>query len=388
MYPKITLHKGKELSLQRRHPWLFSGAIAKKEDPAEGQLVEIYSSKNDYLATGYYANGSIAVRVLSFKPLEVNQDFWTAALSKAFLYRQQLGIPEKTNAYRLFFGEGDGAPGLVIDNYNGHLVIQAHSYGIYLQIQNIAEALKTIFGKELKSIYNKSAESLSKHHQQNTSNGFMYGEASEIVVEEYGHKFFVDVVGGQKTGFFVDQRENRKLLANYARGKKVLNTFSYTGGFSVYAGLAGAELVHSVDASAPAIELANRNAELNGLQNHQGFAEDTFDFLKTKKNEYDLIVLDPPAFAKSRESKHKAVIGYKNLNSLAIKNIKAGGLIFTFSCSGVIDKYLFYNTITASSIEAGRNIRVLQYLSQPPDHPIVPFFPEGEYLKGMVLWVE
>lgn len=388
MYPKITLQKGKEFSLERRHPWLFSGAIAKKEEPEEGQLVEIYSSKNEYLATGYYANGSIAVRILSFEPCRIDLDFWVSAISKALHYRQQLGIPSKSNAYRLFFGEGDGAPGLIIDNYAGHLVLQAHSYGIYLQIGNIAEALKQVLGQEVRSIYNKSAESLSKHHGKSVDNGFLFGAAQEIMVEEYGHKFLVDIVAGQKTGFFVDQRENRKLLADYARGKKVLNTFSYTGGFSVYAGLAGAELVHSVDASAPAIELANRNAALNGLNRHSGFAEDTFDFLKNKKNEYDLIVLDPPAFAKSRESKHKAVIGYKNLNCLAIKNIRSGGLIFTFSCSGVIDKYLFYNTITAASIEARRHIRVLQYLCQPPDHPIVPFFPEGEYLKGMILWVE
>lgn len=388
MYPKLILHKGKEISLQRRHPWIFSGAISRKETVQEGDLVEVFSSRNEYLATGYYAGGSIAVRVLSFTQGPIDRQYWINAIGKAYEYRKQLGIAAKSNAYRLFFGEGDGAPGLIIDHYAGHLVIQAHSYGIYRMLDDIALALKTVFGTALLSIYNKSAESLANHHKQESTNGFLYGEATELIVEEYGHKFIVDIVGGQKTGFFIDQRENRRLLADYARGKKVLNTFSYTGGFSVYAGIAGAETVHSVDASAPAIDLANRNAERNGLKNHQGFATDTFEFLKEHKNEYDLIVLDPPAFAKSRESKHKAVIGYKNLNVLAIKNILPGGLIFTFSCSGVIDKYLFYNTVTAASIEAGRNIRILHYFSQPPDHPISPFFPEGEYLKGMLLWVE
>ncbi len=388
-YPRITLHKGKEISLQRHHPWIFSGAIAHKDNLQDGDLVEVYSHKKDYLATGYYAGGSIAVRVVSFKQTPIDAKFWEETIAKAYAYRIKLGLlVENTNAFRLFFGEGDGVPGLIMDYYDGHVVIQAHSWGVYREIENIAQALKQVLGVSLKSIYNKSAESLSKHHGQEVSNGFLFGESAELIVKEHCHQFYVDFVKGQKTGFFIDQRENRKLLAQYSKGKQVLNTFCYTGGFSVYAAKAGAALMHSVDSSQSAIDLCNKNMALNGISDQESFAVDTFDFLKEKKNVYDLIVLDPPAFAKSRDSKHKAIIGYKNLNSLAIKNIKSDGILFTFSCSGVIDKYLFYNTITAAAIEANRNIRILHYLSQPADHPVSPFFPEGEYLKGMVLWVE
>jgi 23S rRNA (cytosine1962-C5)-methyltransferase len=389
-YPQIQLHKGKEISLQRKHPWVFSGAIAGKVNHLQdGELVEVYSSKNTYLATGYFAHGSIAVRILSFEQIPINREFWLNKLRYAYEYRLKLGIlNSETNVCRLFFGEGDGVPGLIIDYYDGHLVIQAHSWGVYLQMEHIAEALKALFGSSLKSIYNKSAESISRHQGKEISNGFLYGECDSLIVLENGHKFYVDFIKGQKTGFFVDQRENRNLLARYAKGRDVLNTFCYTGGFSVYAGKAGAGLVHSVDSSLPAIELCKKNLELNGISNQECFALDTFEFLKERKYVYDLIILDPPAFAKSRDSKHKAVIAYKNLNALAIKLIRPGGIIFTFSCSGVVDKYLFYNTITAAAIDAGRNIRFLHYLNQPADHPVSPFFPEGEYLKGMVLWVE
>jgi 23S rRNA (cytosine1962-C5)-methyltransferase len=388
-YPRISLHKGKEISLQRHHPWIFSGAIAQMDKLQDGDLVEVYSHKKDYLATGYYAGGSIAVRVVSFKQTAIDAKFWEETIRKAYNYRIKLNLlNENTNAFRLFFGEGDGVPGLIIDYYDGHVVIQAHSWGVFREIDNIAQALKQVLGHSLKSIYNKSAESLSKHHGQEVKNGFLFGDSGEIIVKENGYQFYVDFVKGQKTGFFIDQRENRKLLARYSKGKNVLNTFCYTGGFSVYAGKEGAALLHSVDSSQGAIDLCNKNLALNGITDQESFAVDAFDFLKDKKNVYDLIVLDPPAFAKSRDSKHKAIIGYKNLNSLAIKNIKSDGILFTFSCSGVIDKYLFYNTITAAAIEAGRNIRILHYLSQPADHPVSPFFPEGEYLKGMVLWVE
>jgi len=388
-YPRIYLHKGKEISLQRQHPWIFSGAIAQKDNLQDGDLVEVYSHKKEYLATGYYAGGSIAVRVVSFKQTFIDSRFWEEKIRKAYNYRIKLGLlNENTNAFRLFFGEGDDVPGLIIDYYDGHVVIQAHSWGVYREINHIAGALKQVLGNSLKCIYNKSAESLSKHHGQEVQNGFLFGEGGELTVKEHGYQFYVDFVKGQKTGFFIDQRENRQLLANYSKGKYVLNTFCYTGGFSVYAGKSGAAVLHSVDSSQPAIELCNKNLALNGITNQESFAVDTFDFLKDKKNVYDLILLDPPAFAKSRDSKHKAVIGYKNLNALAIKNIKSDGILFTFSCSGVVDKYLFYNTITAAAIEARRNIRILHYLSQPADHPVSPFFPEGEYLKGMVLWVE
>lgn len=388
-YPRITLHKGKEFSLQRRHPWVFSGAISQKDkDLQDGDLVEVYSAKQEFLGIGYYAGGSIAVRLISFEPAIISEDFWFEKITKAFQYRQQLGIlNDQTTVCRLFFGEGDGVPGLILDYYDGHVVLQAHSWGVHLQKDNIAAAIKRVFGESLKSIYDKSAETLSKHFSGKTENGFLHGSGGEIVVKENGNLFKVDFVNGQKTGFFIDQRDNRALLGDYCKGKMVLNTFSYTGGFSVYAAKAGAKLVHSVDVSAPAIDLCNQNIDLNHCNNHQGFAMDTFDFLKDKKDVYDVIVLDPPAFAKSRDSKHNAVIGYKRLNAMAMKLIKKGGILFTFSCSGVVDKYLFYNTITAAALESGRDIKVLHYLNQPADHPVTPYFAEGEYLKGMVLWV-
>lgn len=390
-YPKIILGKGKEFSLQRRHPWVFSGAIAKKDHNLnDGDLVEVYSNKNEYLATGYYAGGSIAVRIISFEQKPIDAQFWYEKINAAWNYRNNLTILNaQTNVCRLFFGEGDGVPGLIIDYYNGHAVLQAHSWGVYLQKEHICEAIKNVLGNSLKSIYDKSAETLSKHHAEKTQNGFLFGALDgDLVVKENGHSFKIDFINGQKTGFFIDQRNNRALLAHYSKGKQVLNTFSYTGGFSVYAAAAGAKEVDSIDVSQSAIELCNHNMQLNGLSNHKGTAIDTFEFLKDKKDLYDVIVLDPPAFAKSRDSKHNAVQAYKRLNLLAMKLIKKNGLLFTFSCSGVVDKYLFYNTITSAALDCGRNIKVLHYLNQPPDHPVTPYFAEGEYLKGMVLWVE
>jgi 23S rRNA (cytosine1962-C5)-methyltransferase len=355
----------------------------------EGEIVEVYSSQKQYLGTGYYANGSIAIRLISFEKKNIDADFWTEKIATAYNYRKQLNIfNENTNVYRLFFGEGDGAPGLILDYYDGHIVFQSHSWGIYLQRENIVKALQNALGKEIKSIYDKSLETLPKQFSPEAKNEFVFGSADEVIVKENSRLFKIDFIGGQKTGFFIDQRENRKLLETWCKDKVVLNAFSYTGGFSVYACAAGAKRVDSVDISKSAIELCNKNVELNGFTNHEGFAEDTFDFLKDKKDIYDVMVLDPPAFAKSRDSKHNAVIGYKRLNSTAMKLIKPGGLLFTFSCSGVVDKMLFFNTITAAAIEARRNVKILQYLSQPADHPIIPFFPEGEYLKGILLWVE
>ncbi|MDZ4665391.1 MAG: class I SAM-dependent rRNA methyltransferase [Bacteroidota bacterium] len=391
MYSKIVLNKDKEHSLQRFHPWVFSGAIKGKEaNLKDGALVEVYSSENKFLGIGYYANGSIAVRIISFEQVAIDEIFWFHKISKAYEYRKQIGVVnENTNVYRLFFGEGDGVPALIIDNYNGHVVIQSHNIGVHLQRQNIVAAIKKVLGSELKTIYDKSSETISgKSNHSDVKNEFIFGDSENTIVKENGIQFIVDWTKGQKTGFFIDQRDNRKLLSDYCKGKTVLNTFSYTGGFSVYAALAGAKEVHSVDVSAPAIEIGNKNIELNGLKYHTSFIEDTFDFFKDKKDLYDVIVLDPPAFAKSRDAKHQAVNGYKRLNALAMKLIKKGGIIFTFSCSGVVDKYLFYNTITAAAIESKRNIRVLHYLNQPADHPVTPYFPEGEYLKGMVLWVE
>ena len=389
-YPQITLNKGKETSPLRFHPWIFSGAIAKKDNNInEGDIVEVYSAQKQYLGTGYFAIGSITIRIISFTQTVIDTSFWIEKLKKAYSYRNQLNILNKnTNVCRLFFGEGDGASGLILDYYDGHVVFQSHSWGIYLQKENIVSAIKQVLGTNLKSIYDKSAETLPKQFSEKVQNGFLFGVAEEVLVKENGHTFKIDFINGQKTGFFVDQRENRKLLADYCRDKVVLNTFSYTGGFSVYACAAGAKTVHSVDSSKPAIELCDKNIELNGFTNHEGFAEDTFDFLHAKKDIYDVIILDPPAFAKSRDSKHNAVQGYKRLNATALKLIKPGGILFTFSCSGVVDKSLFFHTITAAAIEARRNVKVLHFLSQPADHPVIPFFPEGEYLKGMVLWVE
>jgi 23S rRNA (cytosine1962-C5)-methyltransferase len=389
-YPKITLNKGKEFSMQRRHPWVFSGAIAKKDNNLnDGDLVEVYSSKNEFLAIGYYAGGSIAVRIISFEKTTIDENFWFEKINKAWTYRNHLGIlNEKTNVCRIFFGEGDGVPGLILDYYNGHVVLQAHSWGVYQQKDNIVVAIKKALGSSLKSIYDKSAESLSKHVSGKTENGYLSGSEEEIIVLENNHRFKIDFINGQKTGFFIDQRDNRKLLGDYCKDKVVLNTFSYTGGFSVYAAAADAKEVHSVDVSAPAIALCDQNIELNNCKNHKSFAMDTFEFLKDKQNVYDVIVLDPPAFAKSRDSKHNAVIGYKRLNTMAMKLIKPNGIIFTYSCSGVVDKMLFYNTIASAAMEANRNIKVLHYMYQPADHPVTPYFPEGEYLKGMVLWVE
>ena len=386
---KIILHKGKEQSPLRKHPWIFSGAIKIKDELNEGEVVEVYSFDNKFLGVGHYTNSSISVRLVSFEKTELNDDLWFEKINKAYQYRKDLNIlNENTNVCRLIFGEGDGLPGLIIDYYNGHIVFQAHSIAMHQNREAIVNALKKTFGNNLKCVYDKSAESLPKQYGASVTNGYLFGSGGRVEVKENNCKFIVDWEKGQKTGFFVDQRENRLLLSRYSKGKKVLNTFSYTGGFSVYAALTGAELVHSVDASAPAIELCNENAKLNNISNHEGFAVDTFDFLKDKNDVYDVIVLDPPAFAKSRDVKHNAVKGYIKLNALALKKIKPGGILFTFSCSGVIDKFLFYNSINAAAIEAGRNVRLLHYLYQPADHPVIPFFPEGEYLKGMVLWVE
>lgn len=389
---KIVLHKGKEISLQRRHPWVFSGAIKIKDAYLkDGDLVEVFSAQDQYLGTGHFQNSSISVRIISYKRTEINDEFWFEKISNAYKYRMQLNILNSaTNCCRLVFGEGDGLPGLIIDYYNGHAVFQAHSIGMHLSKEAIVKALQRTLGNGLKSVYDKSADSLPKQYGETVKNGFLFGSAEEenIVVTENNCRFMIDREGGQKTGFFVDQRENRALLAKYSKDKFVLNTFSYTGGFSVYAALAGAKQVHSVDASAAAIALCDQNVQLNGITNHEGFAMDTFAFLKDKDNVYDVIVLDPPAFAKSRDVKHNAVIGYKKLNTLALKKIKPGGILFTFSCSGVIDKMLFYNTIASAAIEANRSVKLLHYLYQPADHPVIPNFPEGEYLKGMVLFVE
>ncbi|MBS1647135.1 MAG: class I SAM-dependent rRNA methyltransferase [Bacteroidetes bacterium] len=391
MITSIFLHNGKEISLLRRHPWVFSGAIKITEgNPQDGDVVAVYTANKKFLGIGHYqVKNSITVRIISFEETEINQPFWNQKIQNAFAYRQALGLTHNndTNTYRLIFGEADGLPGLVVDYYNQHLVVQCHTVGMHRHIHHIAEAIKKVYADTLKTIYDKSKETLPKNYAQTMQNTFIYGDAEQTVVKENGHQFAVNWLSGQKTGFFVDQRENRKLLAHYAENKTILNTFCYTGGFSVYAAAAGAKEVHSIDVSKTAITLTDSNMELNTLTQHKSFCCDTFDFLKDKKDVYDLIILDPPAFAKSKDARHNAVIGYKRLNEMALRMIKSKGVLFTFSCSGVVDKNLFFNTVYAAVYESKRNVKILHYLSQPADHPLSPNFPEGEYLKGLVLYV-
>ena len=392
---KVTLTSGKDHSLYRFHPWVFSGAIKKfSDDVKEGDVVEVYSSQNEFLGMGHFQIGSIAVRMFSFTQVTPDYNFWKSKIQAAYNFRKQLNLVNNpyTNCYRLFFAEGDGLPGFIIDFYNGTAVFQSYSIGMHLIKNEFVKALKEIMGDTLIAVFDKSEETMPKQASVKAANGYLYKKDESIPINtialENNNKFYVDWEGGQKTGFFLDQRENRKLLANYSKDKVVLNTFCYTGGFSVYAANVGAKEVHSTDISKKAIELTDKNIELNNIKNHQSFAVDTFEFLKHKENIYDIIVLDPPAFAKHQNVKHNAIMGYKRLNYEAIKQIKSGGLLFTFSCSQVIDKNTFNSTVMAAAIEAGRNVRVLHHLSQPPDHCVNIFHPEGEYLKGLVVHVE
>jgi len=391
-YPKLILQKGKEVSLLRKHHWVFSGALAKKEEGIRnGDLVEVHSSKDDFLGIGYYATGSIMVRIISFEERAIDIDFWTEKIRAAHAVREalQLTQQQETTVYRLVHGEGDGLPGLIIDYYNGTAVIQAHHIGIHLQVQAIAAALRAVYGSQLKGVYDKSGETLPKSETV-PSNEWIWGKAETNLVKEYGAGYKIDWEKGQKTGFFIDQRENRKLVASYARGKKVLNTFCYSGGFSVLALQEGATEVHSVDISQKAIALTEENVSLNaGFEGkHQSIVADVVKYIREIGDDFDLIILDPPAFAKSLKARHNAVQAYKRLNAEALRKIKPGGILFTFSCSQVVDKRLFANTITAAALESKRNVRILHQLSQPADHPINCFHPETEYLKGLVLYVD
>lgn len=400
-YIKVTLHSGKDHSLKRFHPWVFSGAIKKislppdyeGDDIKEGDVVEVYSSQNELLGMGHYQIGSIAIRMFSYQQVTPDRNFWKDKLQRAYNFRTQLDLTDNpaTNCYRLFFGEGDGLPGLVIDYYNGTVVFQSHSIGMHLIKDVLVDCLREIYGDKLIAAYDKSEDTMPKQSPFKAPNGYLWKKdeiSSETIALENNNKFLVDWEGGQKTGFFLDQRENRALLGHYSKDKVVLNTFCYTGGFSVYAANAGAKEVHSIDISKKAIDLTDRNIEINNIKNHQSFVMDTFEFLKHRENTYDIIVLDPPAFAKHQNVKHNAVMGYKRLNYEAIKQIKPGGLLFTFSCSQVVDKNTFNSTVMAAAIEAGRTVRVLHHLSQPPDHCVNIFHPEGEYLKGLVVHVE
>jgi len=380
MYPKVIITKDE--FIQRKHPWIFSGALKKTNKEWHNQAVFVCNTKGEIIATGYYQNSSIAVKILDFSEVEINLKYWENKIAQAYQYRKNLNaFDEDTNAYRLIFAEADGIPGLIIDNYNGHFVFQAHSEFIYHHRKDIFQALSNVFKEKCISIYDKSEFSDKSENE---------GKAKDTIIKENGLKFYVNWAEGQKTGFFLDQKDNRKILSNYCKDKVVLNTFAYSGGFSVYAARGGCKLVHSVDSSEKAINWCNENMQLNGFKDcHQTFVSDVFEFLKNAdKDFYDVIVLDPPAFAKSIHHKHTAVQAYKRLNVLAINKIKSGGFIFTFSCSGVIDKELFYNTIVAACFESNRKVKIIDYLHLPIDHPVLPNFPEGEYLKGMVLYVE
>ena len=402
MMKQVRLRKGKEESLKRFHPWVFSGAIAAiDEGIAEGDVVRVLTNTGDFIAVGHYQEGSIAVRVLTFSDVQIDDKFWHSRLLSALQMRQAIGIADNpnNNTYRLVHGEGDNLPGLIIDVYGQTAVMQAHSIGMHLCRKEIARALVDVMESRISHVYYKSETTLP-FMTADDMNGFLYGNSDDNIATENGLKFRVDWLKGQKTGFFVDQRENRSLLEHYARGKRVLNMFCYTGGFSFYAMRGGAELVHSVDSSAKAIELTKQNVELNfpGDARHEAFCEDAFKFLEAigmpKANSqqptasYNLIILDPPAFAKHRGALHNALKGYTRLNQKAFEKIEKGGILFTFSCSQVVTKDHFRNAVFTAAALAKRKVRILHQLHQPADHPINIYHPEGEYLKGLVLYVE
>ena len=393
MYKNVYLQKGKEESLKRFHPWIFSGAIQRADgDLAEGETVRVITAGGEFIAVGHYQIGSIAVRVLSFSDVLIDDDFWKSRLQSAFDMRRSIGIVDDphNNTYRLVHGEGDNIPGLVIDVYGDTAVMQAHSVGIHQERMAIARCLVEVAGSRISNVYYKSETTLPYKAELGQEDGFIIGGSDDNVAMENGLKFHVDWLKGQKTGFFVDQRENRSLLEHFARGKKVLNMFCYTGGFSFYAMRGGAELVHSVDSSAKAIELTTRNVNMNfpGDNRHEAYCEDAFKYLDRMGDRYDLIILDPPAFAKHRGALHNALKGYTRLNLKAFEKIQRGGILFTFSCSQVVTKDNFRNAVFTAAALAGRKVRILHQLHQPADHPINIFHPEGEYLKGLVLYVE
>lgn len=393
MYKSIYLKKGKEESLLRFHPWVFSGAILRMDEGiGEGDFVRVLAENGGFIAVGHYQIGSIAVRVLSFRDIEIDEAFWESRLASALRMRISIGIADNplNNTYRLVHGEGDNLPGLVIDCYGQTAVMQAHSVGIHVCRKEIAAALVKVMGDRIVNVFYKSETTLPFKAELGQENGFIIGGSDDNTALENGLRFHVDWLRGQKTGFFVDQRENRSLLEKYARGKRVLNMFCYTGGFSFYAMRGGAELVHSVDSSGKAIELTRANVELNfpGDSRHEAFCEDAFKFLEKAGNQYDLIILDPPAFAKHRGALHNALKGYTRLNRAALEKIKSGGILFTFSCSQVVTKDNFRNAVFTAAAQSKRKVRILHQLHQPADHPVNIYHPEGEYLKGLVLYVE
>jgi 23S rRNA (cytosine1962-C5)-methyltransferase len=389
---KIVLKSGKEQSIRRFHPWIFSGAIKKMYgNPVEGDLVDVYDNKDEFLAVGHYQPSSIAVRILSFKQETPDIDFFREKIKRAIGYRKAIGILDnpQINVFRLIHGEGDGLPGLIVDFYNGVAVMQMHSIGFYRIRNEIASILGEVLENRISAVYDKSEGTIPHMSGVTAKNEFLFGTSEPVIVTENGYKFKIDWTTGQKTGFFIDQRENRKLLEKYTEGRTVLNMFGYTGGFSVYA-MKNAALVHTVDSSFPAIELANENIKLNfgDDKRHESFQVDAFDYLNHIKDQYDLIILDPPAFAKHNNVLANALQGYKRLNIKAIEQIKPGGIIFTFSCSQVVTKENFRKSVFAAAANTGRGVRILHQLSQPPDHPVNIYHPESEYLKGLVIYVE
>ena len=389
---KIVLKSGKEQSIRRYHPWIFSGAIKKIfGSPQEGDLVDLYDNQDYFLATGHYQPGSIAVRILSFEEVNTDIDFFRERIRKAIEYRASIGIinDPSVSVFRLIHGEGDGLPGLIVDYYNGVAVIQFHSVGFYRIRNDIVSILVELLKDKLIAVYDKSESTLPHMAGVKSVNGFLYGSSGPVVVTENGYKFKIDWTTGQKTGFFIDQRDNRKLLAHYTEKKSVLNMFGYTGGFSVYA-LKNAALVHTVDSSLPAIALAEENVRLNfgDDQRHYAIQADAFEYLNDIKDKYDVIILDPPAFAKHQNALDNALQGYKRLNIKAIEQIKPGGIIFTFSCSQAVTKENFRKSVFAAAANTGRSVRILHQMNQPPDHPVNIYHPESEYLKGLVIYVE
>jgi 23S rRNA (cytosine1962-C5)-methyltransferase len=390
---KIVLKSGKDQSLRRFHPWVFSGAIKKIVGPVrEGDLVDLYDNKDEFLASGHYQEGSIAVRVLSFEPFETGQEFWDERILAAWQLRERLGlVPDgHTSVFRWVNAEGDGLPGLIVDYYAGAAVIQLHSVGMFKNLDAIKKSILNVPDAGIHTLYNKSESTLPEKPGISERSGFLLGFSTEGEVQENGYRFLVNWTEGQKTGFYIDQRESRKMVGECARGRRVLNMFGYTGGFSVYAMGGGAELVHSVDSSGRAIDLTRQHMQMNFTDDsrHEAFTEDAFTFMTGTRGRYDLVILDPPAFAKHQNALNHALQGYKRLNQRVFEQIAPGGILFTFSCSQAVSRENFRKSVFAGAVNARRKVRILHQLTQPPDHPVSIFHPEGEYLKGLVLEVE
>lgn len=391
--PIIYLKPGKEQSLKRFHPWVFSGAVKNvRGNLEEGDLVAVHDAHDNFLAYGHYQIGSIAVRVITFRDEVIDDNFWSRKIEAAWNLRKIAGLAgsSHTNAFRLVHGEGDGLPGLIVDMYDTTAVVQMHTVAMYRLRETLVKAMRSVLGEALTAVFEKSEGTLPFKADVDPQNGFIWGRSSTRIALENGLKFNVDWEKGQKTGFFVDQRDNRALLERYSKGRSVLNMFCYTGGFSFYAMRGGATMVHSVDSSERAVQLTNENVELNfpGDNRHEAFAMDAFRFMESSKHKYDLMVLDPPAFAKHMNVVKNALQGYKRLNSKALEQIAPGGILFTFSCSQVVSRDAFRTTVFSAAARSGRNVRILHQLEQPADHPVSIYHPEGEYLKGLVLFVE